>query len=79
MENVLKGVGISLVVLYVLLTIYHLSQGFDWGDALKGGFLDARAFLSCWNDWGELSDFISRPAVFGEDIGGVALDLGICK
>ena len=78
-ENALKGIGISLVVLYVILTIYHLSNGFDFGSALAGPFLDTRAFFMCWNDWGQLSEFISRPAVLGDDLGGVALDLGMCR
>ena len=69
MENTLKWIGISLVVLYVLVTIYHLSQGFDFSDALKGPFLDVRAFFACWNDWGELGEFLTRPAVLGKDLG----------
>lgn len=79
MESILKGIGISLVVLYVILTIYHLSNGFDFGDALTGPFLDVRAFFMCWNDWGVLWEFISRPALLGEDIGGLALDVGMCR
>lgn len=79
MENTLKWVGISLVVLYILITVYHLSQGFGFGAALTGGFLDVRALFACWNDWGELKDFITRPAVGGQDVGGVALDLGMCR
>lgn len=79
MESVFKGIGISLIVLYAILAFYHLGQGFDWGDAFKGPFLDVRAFFMCWNDWGELKDFISRPALLGKDLGGLALDEGICK
>ena len=79
MENVLKGIGISLVVLYVIVTVYHLSQGFGFGAALAGGFVDIRAFFVCWGEWGDLKDFLTRPAVGGDDIGGVVLDFGTCR
>ena len=79
MENAIKITVISVVVVYVLITLYHLSNGFDFGSALGAGFSDFRAVLVCFGEWGEMKEFITRPAVAGDDIGGVALDLGLCQ
>ena len=79
MNNTFRIVAVAVIAVYILLTLYHLSQGFGFGDALKGGFLDVRAVFVCWGNWGEMGEFVARPALAGRDIGGMALDMGMCQ
>lgn len=77
-RNPIKAVIISVVIVYLILTLYHLSHGFGFGDALTGGLLDVRAVFVCFGEWGEMKEFIARPAVAGRDLGGMLLDTGVC-
>ena len=70
----------AVLLVYIVLTILHLMQGFSFGSALQGGIQDFRAFGACWGEWGEMKEFVGREAFFGADVGKVALDLGeVCR
>ncbi len=66
----------ALFLIYVGLTVLHPMQGFSFESALQGGIQDFRAMGACWNEWGEMQEFVGREAFFGADVGKLALDLG---
>ena len=80
----LAGLGLALVVMavvsvllaYVGVTLYHLSNGFDFGSALVGGTRDARMLATCWQDMGLVQEFVERQAFLGRDPAAVAQMLG---
>ena len=79
-RNVKGLVSKALVVLllaYVGVTVYHLSNGFDLPSAVVGGTRDARVLASCWGDMGVVKEFVDRPAFFGKD--PAVLDLPVCR
>ena len=68
---------VVLLVAYVGVTVYHLSNGFDLPSAVVGGTRDARVLASCWRDMGVVKTFVERPAVWGKD--PAVLDLPDCR
>ena len=66
---------VVVLLIYVALTIFHLTQGFDFASALGGGMQDVRAVGVCFGEWSEIKEFIARDSVFGKDVGKLALDL----
>jgi|GEM_PF-3386546 len=46
MENAIRITIISVIVVYVILTLYHLSNGFDFGSALGAYSLTSECCLS---------------------------------
>ena len=80
----LAGLGLVLVVMavvsvllaYVGVTLYHLSNGFDFGSALVGGTRDARMLAACWQDMGLVQEFVERQAFLGRDPAVLAQMLG---
>ena len=74
-KDVLGRVFIVLVLIYVGLTVFHLTQGFDFTSALGGGIQDIRVVGVCFGEWGEMKEFIARDSFLGKDPGRLALDL----
>ena len=75
MGDVLGQAVTALLLVYAALAVFHLTQGFDFISALGGGIQDIRATMVCFGEWGELKEFVAREALFGKDVGGLALDL----
>ena len=69
--NLLWGVAIAFLLVYAGLTVFHLSQGFDFGSALGGGIHDFRVVAVCFGEWGAVKEFIAREPFFGKDVGGL--------
>ena len=78
-RHALKTIVIAVAVVYALITIFHLSKGFNLDAALVGGLVDARAVAICWGEWEGLWEFFSRPSLSGRDIGPIALEMGDCQ
>ena len=68
--------AVSVLLAYAGVTLYHLSNGFDFGSALVGGTRDARILVACWQDMGLVQEFVERPAFLGSDPAAVAQALG---
>ena len=70
------GITVTVALLiYAGLTVFHLTQGFDFTSALGGGIQDIRAMAVCFGEWGEMKEFMARPSILGKDPGGAALNL----
>ena len=74
-KDVLGRVLIAALLIYVALTIFHLTQGFDFTSALGGGIQDIRVVGVCFGEWNEMKEFIARDSFLGKDLGRLALDL----
>ena len=59
----------GVLTLYVGLAAFHLANGFNFTDALRGPLTDARVTVDCLGDWGTVGQFINREAFFGVDMG----------
>ena len=70
--------AVSVLIAYAGVTLYHLSNGFDFGSALIGGTRDARILAACWQDMGLVQEFVQRPAFLGSDPAAVAQALAAC-
>ena len=66
------------VVIYVGLVVFHLTNGFDFTDALRGGFVDVGVTASCFGDWGTIKQFVDRETLFGMDLIGRTPSSEIC-
>ena len=75
MRDLFGRVVIVALLIYVGLTVFHLTQGFDFTSALGGGIQDIRVVAVCFGEWGEMKEFIARDSFLGKDPGGLALDL----
>lgn len=73
--DVLGQVVVLVLLVYVALTVFHLTQGFDFTSALGGGIQDFRVVGVCFGEWGEMKEFVARDSFFGKDPGRLALDL----
>ena len=66
---------VTALLVYAVLTVFHLTQGFGFASALGGGIQDIRVTAICFGEWGDMKEFIARDAFFGKDPGRLALDL----
>ena len=66
--------GCCLVV-YAGLVVFHALNGFNAGSALKAPAVDLRVTKVCRGEWTFIKEFIDRDSFFGEDLGGVAIDI----
>ena len=75
----MKTIFYTVLAIYLTLAVIHLSNGFHFGSALAGPFIDFRAFTMCFGEWGEVWTFIDRPSLAGQDLGSMALSTGECR
>lgn len=54
---------IALVVAYIIVTIFHFTNGLSFGGGLVGGFKDARALYECRGDLEAVKDFVNRSPI----------------
>ena len=73
-----KPAAIGALVIYVGLTVFHLTNGLSFADSLRGGFVDARVAVSCFGDWGTVKQFVDRETLLGADIIGRLPPSEIC-
>ena len=67
---------VTVLLAYVGVTLYHLSNGFDFGSALVRGTRDARMLAVCWQDMGLVQEFVERQSFLGRDPAVLAQMLG---
>ena len=75
LRTVFWSVGGLVVLGYVGLTTLHFFNGFSLTSALSAGLLDVQVTKMCWGEWTAIKDFVDRPALFGKDAGGIAIEL----
>ena len=75
MKDVFWRVVAVALLIYVGLTVFHLTQGFDFTSALGGGIQDIRVVGVCFGEWSEMKEFIARDSFLGKDPGKLALDI----
>ena len=75
---VAKRAAVVALVVYVGLMVYHLSNGLNFGDSLRGPLLDVRVTAGCLGDWGAIEAFVTRETLWGVDLIGSMPPSAVC-
>ncbi len=62
----LKTLVYAILLAYIAVTVFHLTNGLTFGSALIGGFKDARVAIQCSNNPGTIQRFVGRDGL--EDV-----------